>query len=247
MSATFKVNCPNCKKEIKVPQEVVGKLIRCKDCQNMFEVPDPNKKPTAPAKPVAAKATPAKAAPASPPPPPAADANAPIPFKVEPEPIKKPYEDDDDGPNKYGVVIEGEEARCPFCAKPLDPPDAMICLSCGFDMHKRQRRERVAVHELTSGEYFMYWLPGIIWSIVLVVGWILLLILWLKVNSLIGEWLETGEKDPATLKPAYYVKPWCCPLWLSIIFAFISATGIRVIIKRFITNPRPEEKKIKQE
>jgi hypothetical protein len=246
MSATFKVKCPNCSKEIKVPPEVVGKLIRCKDCQGMFEVPDPNAKPTKPAasaKPVAKPA--AKAQPAAAPPP---AADAPIPFKAEEPPAQKNrYDDDDDGPNKYGVVIEGEEARCPFCAKPMDPPDATICLNCGFDMLQRKRRETKAVYELTAGEYFMYWLPAIAWTLVLIIGWVLLIILWFKVNSLIGEWLETGEKDMATQKPQYYVKPWCCPLWLSVIFAFISATGIRVMYRRFVVNPRPDEKKIKRD
>ena len=242
MSATLKISCPNCSKSITIPTTVLGKLIRCKDCQTTFEAQDPAQaKPAKPATAKPAKPAVAKAAPL---------ADAPIPFKAEEPPAeppkKKTDDDDEDGPMNYGVIAEGEEARCPFCAQPLDPPDAKICIHCGFSLLQRSRKEQVAVYELTTGDYFMYWLPAIAWAITLIVGWTLLIILWFKVNSLIGEFLETGEKDPATLKPAYYVKPWCCPLWLSIIFAFISATGVRVMIQRFIVKPRPDEQKIKK-
>ena len=45
--------------------------------------------------------------------------------------------EEDDAQNPYGVTETNLDPRCPHCAYELDPPDARICLHCGYDMIKR--------------------------------------------------------------------------------------------------------------
>src|SRR5882762_818334 len=103
MSATLDVSCPNCDKKLKVPAELEGKKIKCKDCQEVFVIAAPKKaKAAAPAKPAA------KAAPPKPPEP-----------KAEEKP-KSPFLDEDDdenlpagvAPKAMGVVREEDVPRC---------------------------------------------------------------------------------------------------------------------------------------
>ena len=137
MSAQIETTCPSCGKVLKVPEAALGKMIRCKACDTTFKVAEPGAAPKpsvakpAIAKPVVAKPTVAKPTAAKPA---VAKAKPPAP-KVEAAPpadgllgFAKDDDDDEDNPKPFGVVIEGEEARCPLCAKELDPPDTKVCL-----------------------------------------------------------------------------------------------------------------------
>jgi hypothetical protein len=233
MSATLDVNCPKCKKAFKVPAEFVGRTIRCKSCQTPFEV-------TAPAGPKAAKPVkPASAKPA--PPPPAPAANAPIPFKKDDD------EEEDFVPgqsaNPYGVQKDDLDVpRCPFCAKELDPPDTQICLNCGYDMLARKRHGSKKTYALTTGDYIKHWLPGILCLclIMCLITWDIGC--WMKQTEVAkGMWLDTDEKNPITGQPMWYVKPWCCPLWTTLVFIYIIWRAGKVVIRRLIVQWKPEE------
>ena len=83
-------------------------------------------------------------------------ANAPIAFKPEDE-------EDAKNPNPYGVAHDDLDVpRCPFCAQELDPPDTKVCLNCGYNLLDRKRAESRTVYELTTGDYFMHWLPALL-------------------------------------------------------------------------------------
>ncbi|OWK37531.1 hypothetical protein [Fimbriiglobus ruber] len=248
MSATLEITCPKCGKDFKVPAEFAGKTIRCKNCQTAFQVPPAGGGPARPvaARPAGAKpAAPVAARPAAPvaAKPPAAD--APIPFKADdPPPENKSRDvDDDDETNPYGVIKESDVPRCPFCAKELDPPDAKICLNCGFSLLGRRRHETKQVYETSGGDYFMHWLPGIGAAIFILILIAFDTTLWIKANEWLGPILETGDKDTLTNLPKYYVKPWCCPLWVTIFFTVIVLKAGRVVVRRLITNWKPEEMK----
>src|SRR5262245_36697331 len=135
MSSPVVIECPNCNKSIKVPPEVIGKRIKCKHCQNVFVVQDPD----APARPT--KATNPAARPASPPPPP-------------PPPPKSRFDDDDDDGRKIEVISEGDDVpRCPHCAKELDPPDAIVCVNCGFNNVTRAKANTKKVWAPTATDW----------------------------------------------------------------------------------------------
>src|SRR5690348_8392198 len=114
--AEIDITCPECGNRRGVPDDLVGKKIKCKKCQSVFTVKAPVKatKPAAPPKPVA-------------------------PAQTEAPPnvfaIKKEEEKEDRNP--YVMREENLAARCPFCAMLMDPPDSKICLHCGYDMQKR--------------------------------------------------------------------------------------------------------------
>lgn len=233
MAATLAITCPNCRTQLKVPAEYVGKLIKCKSCQTPFEVMDPDApKPARAAKPAP---KPAAAKPAAKPTKPADDV---LGFAEEPKPAKE----EDDNPNPYGVIKESDAPRCPFCAQELDPPDTKICMYCGYDLLERKRHESRKVYDTTGGEYFMHWLPAIALILFVIILTTVNTICWLNMYDwLEGSFLERDEKNAVTLEKEYYVKPWCFSLWISIFSAFMIFYSIRFIVRRLIFNWRPEE------
>ncbi len=243
--STRPVTCPNCQKVIQVPEAAAGKRIKCKACDEVFAVPAaPKDKPTV-AKPVA-KPTVAKPAakPAPPPPPPPPEANAPIP-------VQDDDDDDDDSPGaktkNYGVTKDPDEdiARCPFCAIELDPPEAQVCINCGYDLMQRKRHRVTKTYALTGGDIFKWWLPAIIWASVLlfcsgitIYGFVTLKnteAQWRKDNILVDEKVNsiTGEKKFLLEPVALYV---CCAL----ITIILGIGGVPTIYKR-IRTPKPME------
>ena len=244
MSAQIETTCPNCAKKLKVPEAALGRLIRCKACDATFEVPDPNAKPKAakPAlvKPTAAKPTIAKAkVPAAPVEAPKGteDPNAPLGFAKDDD-----DDDDDSGPPKVmNVVIEGEEARCPHCAKELDPPDTLICMNCGYDLVERRRHASKKIYEQTGGDYFKHWLPAILWGFMMVMMTTVFIICCVYMGRWFeGSIFEKDDKNPTTNLPEYYLPPGACLMCCFIIWAPVMANGIRMFVKK-IKNPKPAE------
>lgn len=243
MAEPIETTCPNCKKRLKVPAAAIGRVIRCKACDGMFEVPDPNEapKPKA-AKPTLAKptATAAKPAMAKAAKPKTETAEAPKPADDAPIGFAKD-DDDDDGPATMNVVIEGEEARCPHCAKELDPPDTKVCLNCGYDLVERRRHGSKKVYESTGGDYFKHWLPAILWVFMMLMMTTTFIICCVYMSRWFeGSIFEKDEKNPTTNLPEYYLPPGACLMCCFIIWAPVIANGIRVLVKK-IKNPKPVE------
>jgi len=245
MADALTITCPECAKAMKVPAKLVGQRIRCKGCETIFEVRDPS----AP-KPAAKSAKPK----------PAADTNAPIQFQDDPAKpsvsqtstpaapgkVARPFDDDpdDDGTaNPYGVTRdEFDIPRCPFCAKELDPPDTKICLSCGYDLIARKRHASKKVYELTAGDYFMHWLPAILWIIALLalLGGATFASLSMR-GWLADSFLAKDEKNPVTNAVEFYLPPFCFNIWIWIFTLYFTYLGGRFIIRRLVFNWRPEE------
>src|SRR5260370_30925975 len=83
MADTVTVSCPECDKKIKVPEDALGKKIRCKGCDEVFVAKAPGRQ-------APAKKAPAKSA-----------AKAP-----KPAPRKKPADAEREETNPYGVTDE---------------------------------------------------------------------------------------------------------------------------------------------
>jgi len=260
MAEKLDIACPSCGKLMKVPAEVVGKVIRCKGCSHTFAVADPAaapKPPTAkppvakaapaPARPAPAKAAPAKAKPA---PPVAGDAPLrmiddapPIPAQ-EPVKIVRPFDiDEDENENPYGVEKDDLDVpRCPFCAAELDPPDTKVCLECGYNLLERKRHASKKVYETTAGDYFMHWLPAIVWIVALLLLFTLAIVSTLKMGDwLTGSFLEKDDKNEVTLKAQFYLPPFAFNLCTWVCTCFIASIGLKFIYKRLILNWKPAE------
>jgi hypothetical protein len=153
MADTTPIPCPECGKVFNVPENVLGKKIKCKECGTAFAA-DPPKKTVKPSKPGGT----VKAKKEEPKPPP----------KEEPKKPAARYADEDDegdggvAPKPLGVVDEGEDVpRCPHCAKELEPPDAVVCIHCGFNNLTRMKAESKKVWAPDATDWMNHLAPGI--------------------------------------------------------------------------------------
>lgn len=240
MASVVQINCPECQNPLKVPESVLGKKIKCKQCEHAFVVRNPDAaKSVMPSKPGGA-VKPSKPG----------GVTQVKKSEPEPEPQPAPYKfQDDDGddegarPAALGVVDGGEDiARCPFCAAELDPPDAVICLSCGFNNVTRVRAESKKVWAPDSSDWMNHLAPGVL-ALLGCIGLIVLdAICWINMREwLTGTFLQKEDKD-AQGEIAFYVKPG------AFITFIIAATILPIIgfarfaIKRLAIEYMPQEK-----
>jgi hypothetical protein len=238
MPSAVEVPCPNCEKVLKVPESVFGKKIKCKDCGHPFVVKDPNApkatgptKPGGPSKPGGGAVKAKKEEP-----------------KEDPKPAPAPYkfqDDDDEGakPSALGVVDEGlDVARCPFCAKELEPPDAVVCVHCGFNNVTRVRAESKKVWAPDANDWMKHLGPGVL----ALIGCIALIVLDVICYANMREWLtgsflQKDDKD-AQGEIAFYVKPGAFITFI-ICATILPIIGLgRFAFKRLAVEYRPTEK-----
>jgi ribosomal protein L37E len=223
------ITCPNCEAALNVPAQFFGKKIKCKQCGHVFVAADPGKPAARPqAKPVAI----------SPPPPP-----------PPPEPEKRVLWDEEDEAATGGmakplglVEDDSEIPRCPHCAKELDPPDAKVCIHCGFNNVTRAKANTVKVWAPTAEDWIRHLLPGII-ALAVVIGLIVLNIVsamnmrsWLE-----GSFLESDDKD-ASGRKKLYVAPGAFIFFLAAVSLMIFVPAAKFAFKRLVKEYRPTER-----
>lgn len=162
MADTVSVTCPECDRVVKIPEEMLGRKLRCKGCDENFVARASRGTAKKPAK----KAVPAK--------------------KAEPEKKKTTSGSQDDDGKAYGMTEEYLGARCPECAEAMDEED-IICLNCGYNTRTRVRADTRSVEDITGMDYFLWWLPGILCVIAFfgIIGFDI----WycLDINRIVGE------------------------------------------------------------
>lgn|SRR5262245_31566054 len=216
MPATLDISCPKCGKALKVPTQLEGKKIRCKECQQVFQV------------------SAGKAAAATPP---------------APEKPKNPFLDDDEdlapgqAPKPMGVVQESDVARCPHCAKELDPPDAVVCVNCGFNNVTRVKANIKKVVAPEATDWINHLGPAII-ALILAIGLIVVDIICIVNMSdwMAGSALEMEEKNPVTGKTQYYVMPGAFTAMIIAASVVVIIPAARFAIRRLAFDYKPEEK-----
>ena len=213
--ATLVITCPDCKKQMKVPETVRGKKVRCKECGAAVPVPAgraPETRVTTP------------------------EAQAKMAKLSEEEEAKNPY----------GVTETSLAPRCPHCAYEIDPPDATICLHCGYNMIKRQRVGSMVTYERTFGDWLMWVGPGIL--ALLGVGALVCFCLyfhyWLPyemmsqkdADTLMGDRMKAMELDGGWMFfPGI-------ELWLIVICVWLAWKCLRFAFKRLVLDYTPPEK-----
>lgn len=228
MAETIEMLCPECDEPLKIPPAVFGKKIKCKYCAHVFVVKDPNptssKKPAKPAKPGKAAKADDKTATAPPPP-----------------PAKKNAWDDDEDTRDVQLIEEEEIARCPHCAQVLDPPDAIICLSCGFNNRTRAQAETKRVWAPDAMDWFMHLLPGLL-ALALMISMIVVDIISI-INMrdwLTGSFLESDEFDNYGRKK-FYVAPGAFIFFICFLSLIVIVPSARFAFKRLAIDYRPVE------
>lgn len=138
MATPILIVCPECNKQIKAPEEALGKKVRCKFCQAAFV-----------AKKGSDKASPSKAV---------KPAKSPPSQKAPTKKNKADDEEEDDNP--YGMVFVDLTPRCPECANEIEEGQ-VICLHCGYNMRSREFHKTRKVYYLTWGQHLIWLSPGI--------------------------------------------------------------------------------------
>ena len=216
--ATLVITCPDCKKQMKVPDSVAGKKVRCKSCGGVIAVPA-GKKPDTRVTTPEAQAKMAK------------------------------LSEEEDARNPYGVTETSIAPRCPHCAYEIEPPDALICLHCGYNMVKRQREKQIVAFQHSSTDWLLWLGPGILalFGIGALVGFC-----WYYHNqlpyqmlnqkdadSLMADRMKAFEKDIDS--SAYLFHPGI-ELWVIVVCIWFCWKFLRFAFKRLILNYRPPEK-----
>ncbi len=146
-----------------------------------------------------------------------------------PAPAAAGKHDDEWGPaHAYGMLIEPDKPRCPFCASEVEE-DQVVCLKCGYNLQTREKQGTRVLHPTTGGDYVLWLLPGILCVFVVLAAIGMIVILWLRQPSL-GETLQE------------YFQDW---LWGrvygSLFMGFIIWFAGVFAYKRLIRNPHPPE------
>lgn len=227
MAATLDVACPNCEKPLKVPATLEGKRVKCKSCGETFAVKAPAAAPKADLKKPAA---------------------APKP-EPPPEQPKSPFLDDDEddtNPRPMGVIKEDDTARCPHCAKVLDPPEAAICVHCGFNNRTRMQAEKKTVYAADTSDYVKHLGPGIVAALIVIGLIVLIVISWVNMEDwLTDSFLQDEKPDPLTGGKKFYVRPGAFIALIIAMSLVVMLPALRFAIRRLVKDYKPEEKRKK--
>jgi hypothetical protein len=156
-------------------------------------------------------------------------------------PPKRPFEDDDEGVAQVGVIMEKDVPRCPHCALELVPPDAIVCIHCGFNNRTRVKADTKKVYDPTLGDWLMHLAPGVIAWLVCIGLIVLNYITATQMRSwLEGTFLEMDEVDAAGRK-RFYIAPGAFIFLIAFISLGIFIPCLRFGIRRLFVEYRPPE------
>ena len=157
--------------------------------------------------------------------------------------------EEEEAKNPYGVTETSIAPRCPHCAYEIEPPDALICLHCGYNMIKRQREKQIVAYESTFFDWLLWIGPGIL--ALLGIGALAGLCLYYHyqlpyqmlnqkdAESLLADRMKAFEKDiDAT---AYLFHPGI-ELWVIVVCLWFCWKFLRFAFRRLILNYHPPEK-----
>ena len=210
--ATIAISCPKCEKQIKLPAELAGKKIKCKECLHVFVV----------------KAPPAKAADKG-----AKAGKGAADKEQKAAAAKAAATDEEDDGKSYGVTEESFLPRCAYCAKEMESEEQVVCLHCGYNHRTRERVPMKKTYETTGGDYFIWLLPGILCALgtLIMIGCIVMF--WTLFRKLEVEY------DPEWW--GIFFGLWA-RIWGTVICLFIGFLLTRFAVKRLILHPTPPER-----
>jgi DNA-directed RNA polymerase subunit RPC12/RpoP len=212
MAARILIICPECGKQVKAPEKVLGKKVRCKYCRASFVASDSGGK-TPPSK--SAKPT-------------GKGAKSPADKKTN-KPARLRLDDEEDDPNPYILQDVSLAPRCPDCANEVEEGQ-VICLHCGYNLRTREKAKTRKIYDQTFKDYFFWLLPGIacalaVFTLIGFNAWYLA-----KIDDLVSDdwysamWSHRG------------IKTWVVIMSLGLIWL-----AGRFAVKRLIFHPRPPE------
>jgi hypothetical protein len=247
------ITCPNCSKQSKGPADLAGRKLKCKTCSHIFTVGKPAAPKPRPAakrageeppvarlaeeETVASKKAQAEEATVvtvadevkSP-----RSGKAPIPEAPKEEPLLAIAIEDDQKEDDPGYVVTDIEqtSRCPYCAIDMEDPTSVVCLHCGYNTQTRQRMELKRTVEHTSGEKFMWLLPGIACAATTLFMLTAILLFWTWFPKLEIDFKEEGTS---------FLYGMGTRIWGSVFALFIAYFTTRFAIHRLMYDNVPPE------
>jgi hypothetical protein len=151
----------------------------------------------------------------------------------DPSQAPRKFLQDEGDENPYGITALDDIPRCPFCAKEMDNPDAIICLHCGYNTQTRSIARVKRVFATTFWDWFKWLSPGI--ACVLVVLALIASDLYFCFG-LKKDWWDPMDEWAETKSFSNGIRVWVTVMalglmWVSAKFAF----------RRLVLNPRPPE------
>ena len=210
--ATIAISCPKCEKQIKLPAELAGKKIKCKECLHVFVV----------------KAPPAKAADKG-----AKAGKGAADKEQKAAAAKAAATDEEDDGKSYGVTEESFLPRCAYCAKEMESEDQIVCLNCGYNHSTRERHLAKKTYETSGGDQFLWLLPGILCAVGDLILLACIIVFWVVFPG-----IESDNKEEWW---ANFFALWA-RIWGTVICLFIGFFLTRFAVKRLILNPTPTER-----
>ena len=123
-----------------------------------------------------------------------------------------------------------------------DPPDAIVCVNCGFNNVTRAKADTKKVWAPTATDWIMHLLPGI-FAVAICITLIVVDII--SLNSmrewLEGSFLEMEQKDAAGRK-RFFVRPGFFITVIFMVSLVILVPATKFAYKRFIKEFKPPEK-----
>ena len=121
-----------------------------------------------------------------------------------------------------------------------------VCLTCGFDVRKRQRPVVKRIYAPTFGQMFMWLLPGIM-TVLAMIG---MLVWYLFFWNLIEDWMDDSIFQDDKGPPKVYIaglSPGFCRFYHGLLIVAIYVPLTRFAYKRLVKNYMPPERKITEE
>jgi len=201
------ITCPACTKKFKGKEGIVGKKIKCPLCSTPFVV--------------SAELAQAKVSGAAKASPDGAGQSKPM--------QRVSWTKEDDNSNPYGLGEFDERPRCPNCANLLEHEKAVICLFCGYNNQTRSWGETVRTFAVTPGQHFVHLLPGLFFTLMLILFAIGILALSLAVPRVVaGTWASWIDHESTRF--------WTIFVALGFMWAFAN-----LAFRRLVLNPKPKE------
>jgi predicted Zn finger-like uncharacterized protein len=254
------IECPSCERKLRVPDEFVGRSVRCPSCGETFPAPAA---PAGAAAPTASGPT-AEPAPAAAPSPllsvpldlelgdpaaprPAADATQPAPARrtEEPPPRRREPEPEDEGWDESPRSRQRREFEpCPRCGDDVRR-GAVVCPYCGLDLEEqgdgytRQRRVRHDAEPHRGGTVLGLGIASLILSMIYVfalIGMPLGLAAWLMGRSDLRKMRE-GLMDPDGRKKTK--DGWLCGIIGTFVSLFYSLITVLYLVLFILVENQP--------
>jgi DNA-directed RNA polymerase subunit RPC12/RpoP len=212
------ITCPKCEKKFKTKADVRGKKILCPYCDASFVVGEDGVGD------VPAQAT-------TPPASTGAEESDTIPIAgSEPAaPAPAAADDMEEGDDPYGVTAIDHAPRCPHCTYKMDPPEAVVCLNCGYNTLTREMGKIEKTIAVSAGSLFMHLLPGfialfcVLYCIMDRIAYCIYFPYWVAGGNM--AWMDHES-----------LRMWSTMVALAIVFPLA-----RIAYRRFIVKAKPEE------